>query len=284
MLFSDASYKLQSYSLSVKHMEKDSKAATIETTVRSSFTKYNIDIDDVVYCATDGGSNVVKASRDMFGEEARVICMCHLLSLILDAVHRRYPDNKKFITEVKDIVQFCKRSHVATELLKHYQRVGGEKVIRTVIQSVCTRWNSELCCLRRYILLHKYVLQMLNDPSMATARSPPQPLSEATVKVIQELVLLLTPFETLTKLFSGSSYSAAGLVVSRLIEAHGDIVRLNIQEESPKEFQRILAEELDIKIQKIKKNLSYACAELLDPRYFNLFIFVTCFINNHCNI
>jgi hypothetical protein len=247
-------------------MQTDCKASSIEKTVREMFSPYRINIRDVMYCATDGGSNVVKASRDMFGAEARVICLCHLLNLILEAVHKRFPNNKVYVTEVKEIVQFTKRSHVAAELLKKYQRDGGEKAVKTLIQSVCTRWNSELSCLRRYVLLHKYVVLMLNDASMASARSPPSPIADSTVKIIEELVQILTPFEDLTNIFSGSSYSAAGLVITKLLEAHVNILNLNLQEESTKEFQRILAEELGNKIQEIKKNTNYACAELLDPR------------------
>jgi hypothetical protein len=247
-------------------MQTDCKANTIEKTVRDILSQYQINIHDVMYCATDGGSNVVKASRDMFGADARVICLCHVLSLILEAVHRRYPNNKIYITDVKEIVQFTKRSHVAAELLKKYQRDGGEKTVKTLIQSVATRWNSELCCLRRYVLLHKYVVLMLKDPAMERARSPPTPIPDSTVIIIEELVKILTPIEKLTIIFSGSSYSAAGLVITKLVEAHTDILNLDVQEESPREFQRILAEELGSKIQEVKKNTNYACAELLDPR------------------
>jgi hypothetical protein len=168
--------------------------------------KFNVELTDVVAGTTDGGTNVINAMKSLCGPNGHVPCICH----IINAMIRRclnHPTAKAITTvidKVKRFVTHLKHSNTAMGIYRKLQTLAGtlESNVKYLIQSVVTRWNSELLCVERFIEMLNIVKNLVADRSYSGPEIP----NEEEITILKGYVALMKPFETVTTRLSGDSY------------------------------------------------------------------------------
>lgn len=117
-----------------------------------------------------------------------------------------------------DIVAYFKRSAHALGKLVQYQQQNNLPIIK-VVQDCPTRWNSTLDMVRRIIQLkdgiaHTTALLRVDckDPELRTFYDNCK-FTQEEVEILNELVHILTPFETITNEISGQKYVTCSKVL-----------------------------------------------------------------------
>jgi hypothetical protein len=276
LTFSDITMKkLISFTLGVRQMMQRSDHSSIVKELKQLLELLQISSDQVERVATDGGGNVKKAVSSMFGEAAQSPCICHMLNLVVEYTFEMSPIITAILKDVKAIVTFFKMSPVAMNMLKNIQLDKGKKCL-VLIQSVPTRWNSQLNCLKRYVKLKDEVKKVLTDPSLtrSSKATPPNPVPDEAISMLDEVVKILQPLDDLTRAFSANKTSTSSLVLLFLKDTHQNLTGLQIQTNAISDFRQILTNKLGCLIENLDQDESLSCAQLVDPRYYN-FAFVT---------
>lgn len=178
------------------------------------FNKWNIQ-KKVCAMVTDSGANI-KAAVRLLGIE-HIPCTAHKLnnivknSLQLD-IHDEsiVEDHKQIITLVKlcrSIVGNFKHSEVHTRKLVEKQQQMGVTVLK-LKQDVSTRWNSTLTMFERLLEVKEPLtvvsLNIKNCPTMLTNNQ---------WLIVEVIIMLLKPFETLTVQLSYENKPTLGKVI-----------------------------------------------------------------------
>lgn len=75
-------------------------------------------------------------------------------------------------------------------------------------QECPTRWNSAFYMLERFILLSEIIARVLFQLDTA-----PQNLTSLEIKIIKESIILLKPFEQITREISGEKFMTASKII-----------------------------------------------------------------------
>ncbi|CAG9830093.1 unnamed protein product [Diabrotica balteata] len=205
---------LETMMLGVRRLRERHTGDYICQTMNEVLDEFGIPLARVVGICTDGGANMLAAVKKLLGEGKNVHCFAHILNLIvtdgLEDVNN--VALKNLINEIKAIVTFARHSNLFMERLRMEQEREGksEGEVKLLVQSVPTRWNSVYHMLQRFTLMSPYIAAILADPSIKKA---PRMISGSDIKLITEIVAILSPFDEATKEISGSKYITASLVI-----------------------------------------------------------------------
>ena len=149
---------------------------------------------------TDNASNMKVA-----GSQLGIIqwpCFSHTLQLAISE-GLKIVSIKKALSAASTLVAHFNKSSKATTALKEKQVDLGDKP-KCLIQSVCTRWNSEFFMAQRLIELRLPMMAVLLDEKITkTKHRQSLDMNDASWKVIEDIIPVLRPFaqatEALTK-------------------------------------------------------------------------------------
>ncbi|CAB3379845.1 Hypothetical predicted protein [Cloeon dipterum] len=91
-----------------------------------SLVEFGVDVDQVISTCTDRGANVLKACKDLFGENKVTSCVCHLADNVVQDSLYSLPIVNALLKDVKQIAGFIKRSPTAANLLRTFQMQTGK--------------------------------------------------------------------------------------------------------------------------------------------------------------
>ena len=132
------------------------------------------------------------------------LCFSHTLQLVVQESLKQ-KKVKHALDSAKNLVSFFSRSSLATDALKKNQTKDDEnKRPLCLVQSVCTRWNSEYQMARRLLELRIPVFQVIMDPKIVKNKDrSSRDLSDEDWKTLENILPILKPFaictESLTK-------------------------------------------------------------------------------------
>ena len=111
-------------------------------------------------------------------------CFAHTLQLIIKDGFKQANAIVKVLKKASSIVSFVKKSTIATELLE------SEKSLK---KDNATRWNSQLMMIKSILRIPEDTLNSLDTVHLSTYER----------KILEEVVEILTPFETATHCIQG---------------------------------------------------------------------------------
>ena len=237
--------------------------------------KYNVCPSKVVALVHDNGSNIVAAAERNEAQHnwVSVRCAAHSLQLIVNAALKSDPAIMDSLAAARHVVEYFKRSALATSLLHQKQREMSVPQHELVIE-VSTRWNSTLRMIERLIEQRWSVSSVLVDRIIN--KKTVKTLTEAQWEILSRLKDCLQPFDAATTFVSSDSYVTSAAVpslihglCSKMIAAEDDYACVKMFKEKaltqlrdrwPLELSQVTAKNRSMALLLLK-------AAILDPRF-----------------
>lgn len=228
---------------------------------------------------TDNASNMKKAGRlQVFNtcSDATVSCMAHTLQLAVeDGLHTE--EIQRAANEARKCVSHFSRSNLASDALEQYQlKQNPEKKPLSLIQDVCTRWNSMYFMFDRLVHLRSAVYAVLHDRTHTKpADCESLEISNAAWNLMERLLPALKPMVDATEALSSESYPSVSCIIPM-------ITGLIKNDLAPKEDDTETIETFKVKVivglrsrftlpdDEHFSESAVAVSILLDPRFKNL--------------
>lgn len=255
-----------------------STANEIGEEVKSAMKDFGVDIKKIGAVCTDGGSNALKACRDMFGAVKHVSCCCHVLDNTVKESIAATANLPELISILKRIVQFFKQSYCAANELRNLQiKIHKIKLSSCLmlIQSVPTRWNSILAAMQRFVqlfpLVKKVILKLKSKAAESSRQNFPPDLQNDLVESIKSVVPLLTGFQEFTKKFSSNNMPVSGTAVLDIQFLQLRLEKLKVTDPTARLLRDNLIAEIKKRFATVRSSTLLSAANILDPRY------ITCY-------
>lgn len=181
---------------------------------------WNIPLCKIQAVVTDNAANIIKAVETVFGKKKHIACFSHSINLIPAKMFEKLPDLKLLIDKIKSIVSYFKHSVIAADEFRKSQSASGTSL--KLIQEVSTRWSSTYYMLERFMQVIDHVSAVLINQ-----RNSPPMISTFEVAIVQEILKMLKPFETITAEISGEKYPTISKVILMIYLLRGKINELN---------------------------------------------------------
>ena len=190
-------WKYMTKVIATRPVDEKHTAANIVKTLEAIQTEFKI-LNYTGMC-TDNAANM-KLAGSMMGITHHM-CFSHTLQRALQAGLKHDPV-RKALKGASNLVSHFNHSSLATTKLKEIQQPNlkeGEKP-KSLIQSVCTRWNSEYQMAARLLELRIPVFQVLMDETVTKQRQRQSlDLNDKAWKILEDLVPVLKPFAAATE-------------------------------------------------------------------------------------
>ncbi|CAG8713759.1 16141_t:CDS:2, partial [Cetraspora pellucida] len=189
------SFELYEIVLEIGELD-DHCADDIVESVNSVLDKFNINHKKVFSITTDNGANVKSAVQKM--DVTNIKCAEHTLQLSVNLG----------LKEIDRLISKCLKEPL------------------DVIKDVDTRWNSTFYSIERLVSLKPAIIQLhstLNNHTVRKIRRGAEMMSsflssENEFELLNELIVILSPFDKATQFLSGSEYLILGFMTSMLEE------------------------------------------------------------------
>lgn len=155
--FIDMSCQLKSYVLQCTKFPERHTSENIKNCLQNTIKNRGLK-NKVAACTTDNAANITEAIR--LCNWRHISCFSHSLNLVIQSSLQEINVTRE---KVKSIVEYFKRSTVASEKLNQMQQQLGYTPIRSMIQDVVTRWNSTFFMFQRFLELKTPLLSAIAD-------------------------------------------------------------------------------------------------------------------------
>ncbi len=211
-------FELQHAVLHLQEFTGSRTAVALTAVFNNMLDAWSIPKERVRVILQDNGRNMAKGTRD--AELPSLPCMAHSLQPVVKEGLLSQRAIRDILAIGRRIVGHVKHSPLAYSHLQDIQKQLGQPVHR-LQQDVEMRWNSSLY-MTQSLLEQKHVLL-----SYATDYDLPCTFTSFQWKLMENIVVLLTPFEELTRDISSSTASAADVIpaimaLTRLLEKRTD--------------------------------------------------------------
>ncbi|CAG8747869.1 102_t:CDS:2, partial [Gigaspora rosea] len=191
------SFELHEIVLEIRELD-DHYAIDIVESVNSVLDKFSINHQKIFSITTDNGSNIKSAVQQL--GVTNVKCAGHTLQL-----------SKKKRRQLREA---------------QLQIAPGLKEPLDVIKDVDTRWNSTFYSIKRLVHLKSAIMQLystLNNHTLREVRKGAETMGsflplEEEFESLEELIMVLSPFDEATQFLSGSKYPTLGFMTPMLEE------------------------------------------------------------------
>nr|XP_023696970.1 zinc finger BED domain-containing protein 1-like [Paramormyrops kingsleyae] len=269
-----SNFTLQNVMLSCQRFKGRHSTDSICAVYEDILSTYEIK-NKVSFIVTDSASNIIKAftlfpsvtvvdgeeeeqddtsdlhvvnteEEIMYFPPERSPCFVYTVQLVVRDALNQVGSVKNLLGKIQKLVSFCHKSPLATEILGDYRLHPGN----------ATRWNSQL----------KILKSVLNIPSDVLAQLEcPVQLSPTEFKIVQELCVVLEPFEEVTDRCQAEKVVTSGLVIP-CVRALRHAVR-NMKMTGSNNLVSILQKAVDKHLAKFEEMQCFQMASTLDPRF-----------------
>lgn len=215
------------FTLCTEELEERHNAENLADRLYNVMVQFGIN-EKIVAITNDNASNIVKAVQIMPNVPNDVTCAAHKIHL---AVQHALKEGEVFDTlnKASKIVSHFRHSAVASKSLEQKQEQLGLPKLK-LIQSVCTRWNTDLQMAERLIGNRNAIMNVLADRSV-TSQKQAQTLEifERDWNVLEALVKVLKPLEVATTVLSGGTLSMVNPIIRTLLVITSALLRMNMK-------------------------------------------------------
>lgn len=250
---------LQKHSvLQMKHFSGQHTGDNIRKAISGILTYWDIPIEKIHVILRDNGANIVKGLNE--STYTPIPCFIHTLQLVINDAINIQENIVQMITASRRIVTHFHHSENAQEKLKKHQHELGLPV-HELTQDVRTRWNSTYYMLVRLVEQKRAVTLYISENEVKFEN-----LSVIQWQLLEDCLMLLKPFEEVTKMASSSI-----AIISEVIPNIKALIKYLTKQEARSgnviQMQICLMQGLRTRFAEIEKNAYYFLATLLDPRY-----------------
>lgn len=265
--FITKTFEMESVLLGCEHFPERHTSANIQDFLSNTVRQWKIE-EKINFVISDNATNVQKALTDLnwkhFG------CYGHTLNLIVQSALTSVKDT---LEKVKSIVQFFKKSTVATEKLLRYQKNENNSTIPLKLkQDMPTRWNSTLHMIARFVELQAAI----KSTAAVIGKDLPIITCEEWI-LMEQLSIVLKPFDEITEAMSGEKYITSGsiIIITRcLIKTCDKLLAEHVTPLSDENtvspaatVAHRLREGLKERLGNVEKSGTFSICTFLDPRY-----------------
>ncbi|KPU75502.1 uncharacterized protein Dana_GF26419 [Drosophila ananassae] len=216
----------------------------------------------------------MKAASNLFlGKGRHVSCFAHTIHLVVDNVVKEISSFSNVLDKVKKIVTHFKHSPAAMDMLRKLQKDEGvsEGRIRTLVQSVDTRWNSCLDMLISFLSLsNKVAIVLINRAS--SVKGLPDMLTSNEIYLCQDFCDFLKPFKEATEKISGDNYVTVSMIIPLIALLVEKIRNLNVASNEGILTKELLLKVSEDRFKSLQCNKILAKSSMLDPRFKKLYL------------
>ncbi|EZA58810.1 Zinc finger BED domain-containing protein [Ooceraea biroi] len=252
----------QIFTLSIQELSERHTAENLSDSLQIVAAEWQINTK-IVSIVHDNASNIVVAVDNMMNVESNSSCAAHTINLaVRDAL--KQDDIFTVLTKGSKIVSHFHHYVIASQALAKKQEQLGLPQLK-LIQSVRTRWNSDLHMIERLVENRGAIMAVLADRTVTTHLQVKNlEVTEHEWRILENLIPVLKPLEFSTAVLSGAPASMVRPIIRTVIVNHlsskTEGVSKTLAEASSTRFQ--MKSQGDISI--------YQKASFLDPRHKDL--------------
>jgi hypothetical protein len=201
--FITPTFETKSVVLETSSYNENHTSANLAAELNRIIREWNLE-NKILLAVSDNAANIKKAIKEdlkwrHFG------CLAHTINLIVqDALKSIEP----LIEKAKALVSHFKKSSNAKTKLDFYQ-TQNNKEAKKLKQAVATRWNSSFYMFQRIFELKEEI-----RATLAVLGKENWPIfSNEEFENIEQLIKVLAPMETATRMMSGEKYVSASSVI-----------------------------------------------------------------------
>ncbi|XP_052393278.1 zinc finger BED domain-containing protein 4-like [Carassius gibelio] len=230
---------------------------SIAEAIEEMLVKWKIPKSNVHVVLRDNASNMKKAMDEM--DVASLGCFAHTLQLVVHEGLLSQRSVSDALANGRKIVGHFKHSPLATTRLEEIQK-DLQMPTKRLHQDVATRWNST------YYMLESLLEQKRSISAYGADHDLPVTLTSYQWALLEKIIIVLAPFEELTRQISSSTSSAAEVIPSVTVLKRL-LARENEGDTGIKTMKTTLLEAVQKRFKTIENEPLYAVATLLDPRF-----------------
>ncbi|CAG8829291.1 20724_t:CDS:1, partial [Gigaspora margarita] len=209
----------ESYKLILEIGELDDHyASDIVESVNSIFDKFNINYQKIFSITTNNGANIKSAVQQI--GIPNIKCAGHTLQLSINLGLKQVD---KLISKCKILVKRKKRKQLREAQLQVTPELNEPL---DIIKDMDTGWNFTFYLIEWLVHLRPAIIQLystLNNHTLREIRKSAETLSsflpsKEEFELLEELVVILFPFDEATQFLSGSKYPILGFMMPMLEE------------------------------------------------------------------
>lgn len=236
-------------------------------------TKFDIPVKKIKAVVHDNGANVVAAAKILQERHgwASVRCAGHTLNLVVQSSLKIHQAISKCVAAARCLVEHFKKSELPSTKLKDKQKQMGANE-NMLVQDVCPHWNSTYAMLSRLQEQRWPVTATLSDPAVTQRGKHYLDLKPEQWNLIEELNLVLEPFESATVFLSGQQYVTLSALPHLVCKLKQNIEEPELESAPVRSFQTHAAEQITVRWEGLTEftpespNITLLAAAL-DPRF-----------------
>ncbi|KAJ4944106.1 hypothetical protein JOQ06_012652 [Pogonophryne albipinna] len=253
----DSSFTLHNVVLHASELRGSHTSMRIRNAIEEMLAKWHIDNDKVHVVMRDNAANMKKAFADMGVQSLG--CFAHTLQLVVIQGLLAQRSIIDAVTNARKLVGHFKHSPKAYSILEDIQK-DLHMPTQRLQQDVSVRWNST-----QYMMLSLLQQKRLLSVYAADHDLPCMPSANQWA-LMEKAVVVLSPFEELTRAVSAATASAADVIPAiTVLKRH--LSREESTDAGIKTMKRTLLEAVTERFDYAETEPISSVATLVDPRY-----------------
>ena len=187
-------------------------------------------------------------------------CSAHCIQLAIQDSFSDCSNVSELVKKCQRIVQFFKKSGPGMTVLRKAQAQLNMKEL-SLLQNVKTRWNSEFYMIYRVFELKEPLILALSKLTNVTA------LTAEDWQMLEELIDLLAPVESATRILCGQKYSTVSMIIPIIKGLLSYLTTMQLNSQGVFKFRACLVKYLNERFKSIESTEILMIATMLDPRF-----------------
>lgn len=260
---------IKSIVISTSELQESHTAQNIAQAIKTILEEWQLE-DKIVTIVTDNASSMKKAVSEFLCKRNH-FCVAHTLNLaVKDCIDKETTNLEDSVTNTqltellskcRSIVGHFKHSTKSSYALKEMQTRLQQDLLK-LKQDVRTRWNSTFYMLERLLKL-----KVPLSATLPLLDSPPSNLNSNEWLLIEDVVMLLQPFEKITTIVSGESYPTLSCIIPIVQGLQNSMRNKCPTTELGVQLKRNLLNVIEKRLAVYEHNRTAAKATFLDPRF-----------------
>lgn len=205
--------KLESSCLGVFPLDKNHTANYLTDCLNEMIADFGLVKSKITAITSDGAANIKAAVQNIVSSDRQIWCFAHFTSHLVPKILKGLDELSQLIDIVRQFVVPFKRSVVAADELKKLQMDDGktEGTAKKFKLDCPTRWNSQFYMLERFLELEEYLPGVIRKCRKGMF---PSLLTHNQIEILQEVVQLMRPVESVIREISGTQYATCSVIPS----------------------------------------------------------------------